>query len=188
MHLFFSAKVQLWNTLTSSQAGRCARQETDNQVKIKLRNFCSVAPNEWLVLSINCMCSAHHDPSESLVPVSDISREKRGPCSVRLRALLPFNPSTSSPSPLPQTGRGLRGSRGGNVKGWFISTLYVAWNKCRSTQGRDWYTAWSGVVTSQIFPTTASFGGVNIIVNSNYKLFKYFSERSIIVFICGFFD
>ena len=27
------------------------------------------------------MCSAHHDPSESLVPVSDISREKRGPCS-----------------------------------------------------------------------------------------------------------
>ena len=40
----------------------------------------------------------------------------------------------------------------------------------------------------QIFPTTASFGGVNIIVNSNYKLFKYFTERSIIVFICGFFD
>ena len=38
---------------TSSQAGRCARHDTSNQVKIKEGNFCSVAPNEWLVLYIN---------------------------------------------------------------------------------------------------------------------------------------
>ena len=91
---------------TSSQAGRCARQETDNQVKIKLRKFCSVAPNEWLVLSINCMCSAHHDPSESLVPVSDISREKRGPCSettgsatVQPQHLIPFSSAADRERP-----------------------------------------------------------------------------------------
>ena len=38
---------------TSSQARRCARHETGNQVNIKEGNFCSVAPNEWLVRYIN---------------------------------------------------------------------------------------------------------------------------------------
>ena len=36
--------------MTSSQAGRCARHGTGNQVKIKEGIFCSGAPNEWLVL------------------------------------------------------------------------------------------------------------------------------------------
>ena len=57
--------------------------------------------------------------------------EKREAPEVRLRALLPFNPSTSYPSPLPQTGRGLRGFRGGNVKGWFIFTLFNSQNHSR---------------------------------------------------------
>ena len=43
---------------TSSQAGRCARHDTSNQVKIREGKFCSVAPNEWLVLYINSCSGA----------------------------------------------------------------------------------------------------------------------------------
>ena len=52
------------------------------------------------------MCSAHHDPSESLVPVSDISREKRGPCSettgsatVQPQHLIPFSSAADRERP-----------------------------------------------------------------------------------------
>ena len=67
--------------------------------------------------------------------------EKREAPAVRLRALLPFNPSTSSPSPLPRTGRGLRGSRGGNVNGWFISSLLFTLHETNAGQLKE------GIVT-----------------------------------------
>ena len=76
------------------------------------------------------MCSAHHDPSESLVPVSDISREKRGPCSattgsatIQSQHLIPFSSAADREN--------LRGIRGENVKGWFIFTLFNYQNHSR---------------------------------------------------------